>query len=203
MVETSAGARSRYESFFIFGSALVAALCGYRGLGLPNHPYQITLGVLTVVLGYHRGWLLLPRRPWEWTLPLLNAASVSALYKILIGSGVRYPFSWAQYPTFSLEKGAEKWIEIPHWAVNWQPSAIALWGLDFTILQTFLLIITLMGALFRFQPFSSLTAILLLAASLPAFASFDWTWVFPALIATGVSLYLQSEVGVSRAKKML
>jgi hypothetical protein len=56
----------------------------------------------------------------------------------------------------------------------------------------FLLIATLAGALFRFQGFTSITALALLIVSIPVYLTFTWDWVVLFLICGTVSLYLQS-----------
>ena len=172
-----------------------AVFCGYFGLGVPNHAYQLALAVLFVALFYHRNWLARPTKAVHWLLAVLNTLVLSMLFKLLIGGGMRFPFSWLYYP--SIQKGAAKgeegWLpSVPEFAVNWEPSPIALWSIDLTIVQTFLLLITLIGALIDFQPFISFTAFLLVVVSIPALVSFDWPWVFPAIVAAVVGLYLQS-----------
>lgn len=170
------------RSFLLsLGLSAVALYLAFRGLGFPNHPYQAALGILTVALGYHRRWFRPFSASHQWGLALLNAALVAMLFKLLIGGGVRHPFFWVKYPAFE------------QWQMIWQDTPLAAMELDLTIIQSFLLLITLAGALFRFQPFVSLTAFLLVIVSIPAFASFDWQWVFPALIVGAVSLYAQSQ----------
>ncbi len=170
---------------------LVAGLyCANEGLGLPNHPYQWALGGLAVALGYHRRWLHWPApgQPWEWILAPLNAMLLAMLFKLLIGSGIHQPLAWVKYPEITnTSEGV-----IPSWSIVWQASGLAAWQLDLTLMQTFLLLVTLIGALFRFQPFTSFTAILLILTSVPAFASFSWTWVFPAMATAAVAFYVQS-----------
>lgn len=165
--------------------ALTAAAVGlaYRGLGLPNHPYQGALGVLTIGLAYHRRWLRWPAHPAQWIIAGANALILSMLLKLVIGSGIRQPFHWVLYPT------------IQKWELAWQPAGVTGWRLDLTVIQTFLLLITLIGALFRFQPFVSLTAFALILVSLPAFSEFDWPWIFPAIATAAVALYGQSTSG--------
>ena len=173
-----------------------ALVFGVIGLGLPNHYYQVVLAVLAVALAYHREWLIAPRGLLVWPLAALNAAVLAVVFKLLIGSGKRYPFFWALYPTVSKSDSAEeseKWSTvIPDLDLAWQQSALAAWSIDLTIIQTFLMLITLLGALFDFQPFISLTALLLILVSIPALVTFNWTWVFPALVVAGIALYLQS-----------
>ena len=173
--------------------SLPAIYCGYFGLGVPNHHYQWTLGFLTVLLAYHRNWLRKPKNPWVFLLGFLNGVQVSILYKLFIGSGTRNPFFWVHYPGVIKRTQEGKWWElVPEWTLAWTPAPIASYTVDLTLIQTFLLVITLVGALFRFQPFVSLTALALIMTSLPAFSSFDWPFVFPAISLTAVCLYLQT-----------
>lgn len=185
------------RSLFLWsvGLSLGAVYLGYRGMGWPNHPYQVALAALAVGLAYHRRWLA-PLRGWRLVvLGALNTAQLSLVFKLLIGSGRRAPFFWLRYPELSRVPEGQKWYDVlPAWSLVWQPSPLAVWELDLTVIQTFLLVVTLVGALFRFQPFVSLTALALLFASLPAFAGFHWDWVFPAVIASSIALYLQTEI---------
>lgn len=167
-------------ALFVLAASLYAS---YRGLGLPNHPYQWSLGFLGVALAYHRGWLAWRRHPLTFFLAGLNVCQIAMLLKLLIGSGRRYPFAWMEYPNG---------FQVSSMSFTWQSPNLATWQLDLTLIQTFLFLVTVAGAVVRFQPFTSLTAILLLVASLPAFSSFDWAWVFPAMMAAGVALYLQA-----------
>jgi hypothetical protein len=66
------------------------------------------------------------------------------------------------------------------------------WSIDITKVQAFLLIATLAGALFRFQGFTSITALALLIVSIPVYLAFTWDWVVLFLVCGSVSLYLQS-----------
>jgi len=173
-------------------SAMLSITLGYHGLKLPNHPYQICLALMAVAFLYHRRVLLWPGRRAEWVLPVLNILQLSFILKILIGSGKFYPFEWLKYPTLLSSANGEKWLQVvPQWKMVWEPTPLAAWDLDLTVLQTFLSLMTLVGASFSFQPFASLMATLLLLASLPAFAQFDWNYVFPALFSSAVSFYLQ------------
>lgn len=179
------------------GALLVLALlCSIKGLGLPNHWYQAVLAVLVIVVAYHREWLVRPHSTLVYSLLLtLNTALVATTLKLLIGSGTRHPFFWALVPAVSSEKDSatQAWHEVlPKLSLVWQESPLAQWAVDLTAVQTFLLLITLFGALFEFQPFVSLTALLLIIVSIPALVSFSWTWIFPALILTAVAFYLQS-----------
>lgn len=184
----------------VFAYALGAggAYLGYLGLGLPNHPYQVVLAVLAVALGYHRRWFLVPEKAVGLALPLLNATCLAMLMKIFIGSGIRRPLEWLKYPSLTFTKPEGMLNIVPETRVVWENTPLAMWELDLTILQTFLLVVTLVGSLFRFQPFASLTAFLLILVSLPAFASFDWRWVFPAILSAAVVFYAQSSLSRSR-----
>ncbi len=163
-----------------FVLAFVASTLAFKGMGEPNHPYQIALAILTVALAYHRRWFRFPSKTHQWAIAAVNCLTLAMINKLLIGSGVRQPFYWAQLPTVS------------SWNLQWAPVALASWEVDLTLIQTFLLLVTLIGALFRFQPFVSLTALLLIVVSVPAFAGFQWQWVFPALAASAVAFYIQS-----------
>ena len=190
------GALSQKRFLWSFLIAATAAFLCFRGLGLPNHPYQGALGGLTIALAYHRRWLLWPRRWYEWCIAPLNGFLVAALFKLIIGSGVRHPLYWLNYPVLKFEREAGKWVEVlPDLKILWQPMPIAGWEIDLTLIQTFLAVVTLIGALFRFQPFASFTAFLLILVSLPALSSFNWPWVFPAMAVAAIALYLQSQTG--------
>lgn len=195
-LEGALGWASEYEKYtklrflISFSLALAALVLCYKGLQLPNHRYQIILGILTAALAYHRGWFLLPTKWYEWVLALVDAALLSLLFRLVIGTGTRLPLFWLQYPTIASDPANKsKWI--PSWNFSWQPSSFAEWSVDFTVVQTFLLVVTLVGALFRFQPFVSITAVLLVLSSIPAMAEFDWNWVFPALLVSGLAFYVQ------------
>lgn len=193
-------ARKLSSTHFIVAILLAAgATCtAYYGLGWPNHPYQGALGILTVALAYHRRWLRFPAQWHHWVVAAFNAVTLAMLFKLLIGSGVRQPFHWAKYPSLNVAKSQGKWFEVvPDWNVAWLPTPLASWQLDLTIIQTFLLLITLVGALFRFQPFVSLTAFFLVVVSLPAFSEFNWAWVFPSLVLAAIAFYVQSNEGES------
>ena len=169
--------------------------CGLVGMGRPNHFYQLALAVLAAVIAYHRDWLIYPRRAAEWVLAVLNTAAFAILFKLVIGSGKRFPLEWLYYPTIGKAAPAEKATLpdlIPQFELSWQPSPMTEWSLDLTIIQTFLLLVTLIGAAIEFQPFASLTALLLVVFSLPALVSFDWPWVFPAILLLSGALYVQS-----------
>jgi hypothetical protein len=63
---------------------------------------------------------------------------------------------------------------------------------NITKIQSMLLIATLIGALFRFQPFASFTALALLVVSFPSYLAFNWDFVVLFLVVGGPAVYLQS-----------
>lgn len=175
--------------------ALAAAALLYLGLGIPNHPYQIVLGLLTTALAYHRRWLVLETPAWHRVLPLLNALNLSLLLKLFIGSGVRTPFWWASLPALATKPGEGQWLAaIPSLHLVWNPTDLAGWQLDCTLVQLFLLIVTWLGVLFGLELFASVSLLALVAFSLPAFSSFNWDWVFPALLTSGIAFYTQNPI---------
>ena len=182
------------KEMFYAGAAisLVALVLCFIGLGLPNHYYQFIFAVLTILLAHHQGWLARPTNTLQWALSAIDALIVSMLFKLVIGSGTTKPFFWAKVPSIASETSEKAFGVVPTYALTWQESALSMWSIDLTIVQTFLLLVTLLGALFEFQPFASLTAFLLVLVSIPALVGFDWPWVFPAVIATGVALYVQT-----------
>jgi len=176
---------------FLIAIALMGCALGIslRGLKVPNHSYQMVIGIGAVLIAYHRGWLLWPQKFYQWVLGLLNAAVLAVLLKLVIGGGNRAPFFWFKVPTISAGNAKNKWI--PSWDLNWEATTFSDWSVDFTVIQTFLLVVTLIGALFRFQPFVSMTALLLVLCSIPALTEFEWNWVFPALMVGALGFYVQ------------
>lgn len=178
----------------VFALLPISILACWFGLGIPNHYYQIVLGILVVVLAYHKGWLIKPKQMYSWILAFLNAVLVSLLFKLFIGSGYRFPLSWIKYPSMSQQEAKKtSWSEVlPDFQLEWLPAEIASWSIDLTIVQTFLLLLTVIAAFVEFQPFASLIAVILVLFSIPALVSFNWTWVFPAILLGAIALYLQS-----------
>ncbi len=182
---------------FVLG--LAALIFGYFGLGLPQHYYQILFAGLLLLLLYHRRFLLMPHGAWQWPQVVLNFLLISLLFKLLIGGGMAYPFDWLKVP--ALSKAAPpadgSWYNrlVPDYSVQWQGiPRVSDWSVDLTKIQTLLLIATLAGALFRFQPFTSLTALALLLISIPTYLAFNWDWAILFLVIGSVSIYLQSRV---------
>jgi len=185
------------NSFLLISVAIscLAFVVGIVGLDYPNHLYQIVLAAVAVGVLYHRDLLAHPKQAWGWIVAVANCAMLSVILKLVLGGGERRPFFWMLYPTVTKEGavGKESWLNVlPELSVQWQESGASLWAIDLTIVQTFLLTITIIGSLFSFQPFVSLTAFLLVIVSIPALVGFNWSFVFPAIILAGISLYLQS-----------
>lgn len=185
------------NSFFIasVGLLILAAFAFQEGLGLPNHYYQFVFAALTVALCYHRGWFALPARKSHWMIAIFNAIVLTLTFKLLIGLGEARPFSWIKAPTISSEQEADenKWVpSIPKVEFSWEQTDLGSWTIDFTVIQTFLLILTLIAALFDFQPFASMTAFLLILLSVPALLGFSWPWVFWGIIFSSIAFYLQT-----------
>jgi hypothetical protein len=175
---------------------------GYLGLGLPQHYYQPLFAGLVLAVGYHRNVWSLPADYWRWPQVFVNFLMLCLFFKLLIGGGTRYPLGWLKVPVIKKLPPGEgtPWYDqvIPRFDLDWQgvPTVTDL-SLDITMIQTILLIATLAGALFRFQPFASLTAVILLLVSIPTFIGFNWEWVVLFLVLGGISLYLQSPSAIS------
>jgi len=184
--------RATWETSVALVAGVVGVFCAFRGLGIPNHPYQVAIAGAVTMMGYHSRRLALPQRPYEWLLMPLNLAAFIFIAKIFIGGGVRQPFSWLQYPSMQLIAPTEKWFSVfPKATVAWLPSELSLWSIDLTVVQSFIALLCAFGSLIRFQPFASLCGLLLVIFSLPALVEFNWPWVFPALLLCGMSFYLQ------------
>ncbi len=170
---------------------------GYLGLGLPQHYYQPLFAGLALALAYHRGLWMLPPGHWRWPQALVNFLILTLFFKLLIGGGTRYPLDWLRVPAIKKVAPDQQtpWYDqlIPDFDIAWESiPAVTDLSFDVTMVQTFLLLATLAGAVFRFQPFASLAAVLLMLVSLPTFIAFNWEWVVLFLVLGGISLYLQS-----------
>ncbi len=178
------------------GLGLVALALGYLGLGLPQHYYQPLFAALFLLLAYHRGFFQLYANPWRWPLIGLNFLLLMLVFKLLLGGGLSYPFDWLKVPTMQqLPPADDSWTQkyIPHYQLVWSGvPGISDWYVNITKIQSMLLIATLIGALFRFQPFASLTALALLIISFPSYLAFNWDFVVLFLVVGGTALYLQS-----------
>ena len=187
----------RTEYFWIsLPLGAIGVIAAFFGLGFPNHLYQLVFALLSVSFLYHRGVLAAPRAWWQLTLFLVNVATLSMLFKLLIGSGKAQPFSWIQIPKFqSVPKGEGQWFPLmPGMKVSWEESFVSGLIVDLTMFQTFLLILIVLGMLLSFQLLSSVLALFLLILSIPALLTFSWPWILPAMILFGVSIYLQLSV---------
>lgn len=179
----------------LFGLAAVAL--GYLGVGFPQHYYQVLFSLLLLLLLYHRGFLLYARRGWKWPQLIVNFLVLCLLFKLLIGGGVSHPFDWLKLPalTKAPPSGEQSWYSavVPDYTVQWQAiPKLAEWSIDVTKIQTLLLLAIFAGALFRFEPFTSITALVLLVISVPTYLRFDWDLTVPFIIIGSVSLYLQA-----------
>ena len=176
---------------------LAAVVLGYLGLGLPQHYYQVLFSLLLMLLVYHRGRLLFSRGPWKWPQLIVNFLVLCLLFKLLIGGGVSHPFDWFKLPALAKNPpaDAQSWYSavVPDYTVHWQTiPKLAEWSIDITKVQTLMLLANFAGVLFRFEPFTSITALVLIVISLPAYLSFDWDWIILFVISGGLSIYLQA-----------
>ncbi len=174
------------------GLAIVATATSYLGLGMPNHAYQISLSIITLLICYHRKWIAPPKQAIDYALAALNFAVLAMQYKLLIGGGIRAPFSWMKIPVPTTEASANWFQWLPRVGVDWQSIALTEWQLDLTVVQSFLLLITGLAGWVRFQPFASFALALLLVVSLPSYVDFHWNWLLPALAASLLSFYVQA-----------
>lgn len=174
----------------------IAIACGFFGIGTPNHFYQPVFAVLVCVLLYHRELINLYESAWRWLMVALNVLVLTLFFRLIIGGGEAKPFGWLKLPVLEkqLPKDNASWMDkiSPDYELVWRQTTTLDWSVNITQIQTILLLATLLGGLFRFQPFASITAIILLLVSLPAFLSYDWNWVIPFVITGSTGLYLQT-----------
>ena len=180
---------------FLLGTA--AIVLGYQGVGQPQHYYHFLFGALLLLLLYHRGHLRMAHGYWRWPQIILNFLLLCLLFKFLIGGGISHPFDWVKMPVIikTPPPGDSSWYSqfVPDYTVQWQTiPTVAQWSIDITRIQTIILLATFAGALFRFEPFTSITALALLLISLPTYLQYNWDWVVLFLIIGSVSLYIQS-----------
>jgi hypothetical protein len=178
------------------GLGVVALVLGYFGMGLPQHYYQPLFALLFLLLAYHRGVFRLYARPWRWPLVALNFLLLVLVFKLLLGGGLSYPFEWLKVPTLqAIPPADDSWTQkvLPRYQLVWEGvPGVSDWYVNITRIQSLLLITTLIGALFRFQPFASLTALALLVVSFPSYVAFHWDFVVLFLVIGGTAIYLQS-----------
>ncbi len=190
----------------LFALSVISVFLGYLAVGYPQHLYQFLFSGLLLLLLYHRGFLRMARGYWRWPQVALNFLLLCLFFKFLIGGGVTFPFDWLKLPviTKSPPPADPSWYSsfIPDYTVQWQGiPKISDWSIDITKLQTIFLLATFAGMLFRFEPFTSITAMTLLVISVPAYLHYNWDWMVLFLIVGAVSLYLQS--GSRAASRML
>jgi len=181
------------------GLGLAAIALGYLGMGLPQHYFQPLFAALFLLLAYHRGFFRIHSLPWRWPLVALNFLLLTLLFKLLLGGGLSYPFEWLKVPTLqSIPPADDSWSQkyFPHYEMVWEGvPGLSDWYVNITKIQSMLLLATLIGALFRFQPFASLTALALLIVSFPSYLVFNWDFVVLFLVLGGAAIYLQSAPG--------
>lgn len=165
----------------------------YLGVGFPNHYYQPVFALLCLGLGYHREWILFSGTAFSYLLAFGNLCIATAVMKIFLGAGFVQPFAWIRVPDVQAARDVEGVARfVPQFSLHWTEVSLSQVSIDLTVIQTFLLIISLIGGFFGFQPFASLTAFVLVLLSIPALLAFNWTWVLPTLIIAAVGLYLQT-----------
>jgi len=178
----------------VVGFLVLSIVLTVWAVGFPNHHYQLVLALLVVLLCYQREAFARTTRILTWAYAVLNTAILTLVCKLLIGLGEKYPLAWMKLPSVTLRDDPESTLGkiVPNLNIAWGETPLAQWAIDFTILQTFLLLLTIVAALFEFQPFASLTALLLLILSLPALMGFNWDYLFWGIICAAVGLYLQT-----------
>ncbi len=174
-----------------------AVVLGYFGLGYPQHYYQFLFSFLLLLLFYHRGFLRPARGLWTWPQIIVNFLLLCLLFKLLIGGGISHPLDWFKLPSVvkTPPSGEQSWYSgvVPDYTVQWQAiPALAQWSIDITKIQTFLLLAIFAGALFRFEPFTSLIALALIILSLPSYLQYNWDGVVLFIVIGSVSIYLQA-----------
>ncbi|MCG6976353.1 MAG: hypothetical protein LJE56_08100 [Acidiferrobacterales bacterium] len=179
-----------------------ALACGYVGLGLPQHYYQPLFALLLIFLAVRHGHIILPGDAWRWPLAITLFLVLCLLFKMLIGGGISTPFAWLKVPAVEVMPAPEdsSWYQrmVPDVNITFRGIAnLSDWAIDITKLQTLFLVATFLGAIIRFQPFASLTAVALLVVSIPTLSSFNWDWVLLFLILAGAAFYLRSPRGMA------
>jgi hypothetical protein len=173
------------ESFIEIFLATTALFLCFFGFGPPNHYYQVMFGVLIVICMYYKNTFPMPENIASWTLLFFNILVASMLIKLVIGGGQPKPFSWFVYPI--VEGG------VTSFKLSWQQASISNWEIPLTVIQSFLLVITLFGSLIGFSLLSGLTSFILVVLAVPSLIDFNWTWAMPGMVAALTSFYLQSE----------
>lgn len=203
--QPAAGAKPIVHPVWPLLLGLPALGCGLLGLGLPQHYYQPLFAFLLLLLAYHRQVCQWLSNPWRWPLAIMNFFLLCLFFKLLLGGGTEYPLGWFKMPTMTPTPPAanEPWYQhlLPGYQLTWQGiPGLSDWFVNLTRIQALLVITTLAGALFRFQPFASIAALALLVLSIPSFLGFSWDWVILFLVLGGSTLYLQSPPTAGRLR---
>ena len=198
--------RSDFHPAWPFALGLAAIILGGVGVGYPRHYYQVLFSLLLLLLLYHRGFLLPGEGRWKWPLIFVNFLLLCLLFQFLIGGGVSHPFDWIKVPAIARTPSPQEqsWYTavLPDYTLQWEViPALAGMSVDITKVQTFLLLTVLAGALFRFEPFTSIAALALILVSFPAYLQFNWDWIVPFLIVGSVSIYLQAALPARPAQR--
>lgn len=175
--------RRRGDLKYSLLTAVLGLAFGILGFHFPNHWYQIAFAILIVTLMVHRGALGGTKTLLQKLLVVLDAVLLSIVMKLFIGGGSPRPLWWVRLP--DIEGG------LSSFKITWHEVAASNFAVPLTVIQTFFLILILFAVLVDFQLFASLAALILILFSIPAFVDFEWSWAIPALVMTGVSLYLQ------------
>lgn len=173
------------------GFVATGCVLGLLGAGAPNHYYQVLFSLLCVALGYHRGWFLYTSRVISNVLALMNVLLLSVFLKIFLGAGSVQPFAWIRVPSISTAT-EESSKFMPDFSLNWQAVSAAELSIDLTVVQSFLLLVSLAGGLFGFQPFASFAAFALVIISVPTLLIVEWNLVLLSLVVGILGMYLQS-----------
>jgi hypothetical protein len=185
-----------------FTIGLLALVSGYLGMGLPQHYYQPLFAALVLFLAWRHAVIDLSRSGWRWPLAVVMFLILCLMFKLLIGGGTSHPLAWLKVPVFEVVPTTEEasWYRkaMPDIELNFKgiPN-LSDWTIDITKIQTLFLVATLIGAMVRFQPFASLTALALLIVSIPTLATFNWDWMLLFLILGGATFYLRSPAGLN------
>jgi hypothetical protein len=202
-LEMQLGTRSKAAEFSYSPLWPALLICmaigfGFLGIGIPNHFYQPVFAVLVSALLYHRELISLYESAWRWIMVTLNLLVMTLFFRLIIGGGEARPFAWLKLPGLEKQPAEDdaSWLDkmAPDYDLVWREAATADWSFNITQIQTVLLLATLIGGLFRFQPFASIAAIVLLLVSVPAFLIYDWNWVILFMITGSTGLYLQTQL---------
>jgi hypothetical protein len=175
----------------IFLLGALALFFSWKGYGLPNHYYPLLISLLICACLYHKRIWDLPQSKLKWVFPLLNVLLLMMHLKLFLGAGTLHPFAWMKWPNVAWVAG-EKW-SIGGPQLHWEPSQLALWEVDVTQVQTFLLVAAIVGVAVKFQPFTSWIVLLMVLLAIPTLVIYRWDFVFPSLLLTLVIFYLQAD----------